>query len=285
VHATLNRLLFLGTPLLFLAPGCATTFETPPIARSSPSGEVRAFSDADAARLADELGRLGPEVRTLLGSTRAPPRVFLEREAIPGPVDALTTGNKIVIGAEAREEELVVLAHELAHWYLDGAWAALPGSVEEGVADVVAAQVLPEWRETLRGQHVHALATAEPLPDPGSALQLSSEECMRPGDEAQLRAVRALGYSVAQRIGLARLHALCADARAQGRGTLASELLMSEARLGERDLEAWRHALDPRLRLTFRASDGSVLATTEKTFPAHGPVPAGACSQEIEVFD
>ncbi len=271
--------------MLFLAPGCATTFATPPIVRSSPSGEVRAFSDADAARLADELGRLGPEVRALLGSTRAAPRVFLERDAIPGPVDALTTSNKIVIGAEAREQELVVLAHELAHWYLDGAWDALPGSIEEGVADLVAGELLPEWNAALRGDHARALANAAESSTPERTLRFSSADCIAAGNETELRLARARGYAVARRIGLARLRQLCEIARADGRESLAPALLMDEARLAGRDLEAWRHALDPRLRVTFRGADGSVLATSEKTFPAHGPVPAGSVSQEIEVFD
>jgi hypothetical protein len=285
VQATLHRFLGAAGPLLLLAPGCATTFATPPILTSSPSGEVRAWTDADAARARHELEQLGPRIRDLLGSRRGPPHVILARETIPGPVDALLAGEQIVIGAEAREQECVMLAHELAHWYLDGVWVALPGSVEEGVADLVAGEVLPEWSTALRGQHVQALVTTEPLPDPGPALLHSCEIDLEPQDEAQLRASRALGYAVARRIGLARLRVLCEAARAEGRKSLTSAQLMDEARLEERDLEAWRHALDARLRVTFRAADGSVLATTEKTLPAHGPVPKGSVQSEIEVFD
>lgn len=275
------------TVFLALLPcvSCAAAPEQPPWSHPSGAGDARAWSEADAARLGRALEVLGPRVRELLGSHRAPPRVRIDRNPLPGVLTGYTSEDEIVLGMQLREQPEATLAHELAHWYLDGEWDLLPPALEEGLADLVAVEVLPEIRVCTQRQHALVLDTSRQLPSWEEVLRLDTEDCKDVEHARRTVAARAMGYLLAKRIGVAGLRELCAMAHAQGLAMLPSDLVLQRSGLDSTSEAQWRHALDTRVRITFKAGDGSVILSRECGIEDALQVPPGAVRLEYEVID
>jgi len=288
-----------------MLPGCMPWIATPPFERNSAAGQARAWSQPDADRIAAELERSAPKVRLLLASTRGAPRVFVDREEIPGLPDAVTYRTLIVLGKDAAEQEEMLLVHELAHWYIGGVGEQLPLILEEGVADMVTGEVLPEWSLSIRALHAHFLRQIQSLPDPAAMFRIQDSSAWKGRSETEARALRAMGYALATRIGLDGLRELCAEARARGLAHIPPERLFERVRIDPLRLEDWTalvefppefpgspvvrapDSLPPGkcLKITFYGADGSVLRTT--LIPVFGScqVPRGTSRQLLEIVD
>jgi hypothetical protein len=177
------------------------------------------------------------------------------------------------------------LAHELTHAALSDAWRTLPGTLEEGLCDLASARICPESAARMRAGRlssagfvigglklelevsvpaaVHALGVGVHF---SARLKLDSESGQRVdpmgvfGEHAGLSSSRldsdhkkayyGLAFLVLERIeerqGLAGLHALCLEARAQDAEHVPVERLLAAADL-TRDPADWARAIDEAL--------------------------------------
>ena len=259
----------------------------PPRESRAAEGTVRAATTQDAERVARELDRLAPRVRALLPDARQRPLSVWVQDVptlywLPRTVMAEADGfyapgmHRIHLRQQAEDQERT-LAHELVHATLGPSWEALPGTLEEGLCDVVAAELCPESAARLRAGRLSSACLAF-----GSiVLDL---DCSLPGDYVSVRffahlrvdgapaasvdplevfqasaglssaklsphvkkALYGLAGMVVQRIvdrhGIEGLHALCLRARAAEEPRIPTDWVLEAAGL-DRDPEHWRRAL------------------------------------------
>ena len=146
----------------------------PPIVVETPFGMVRATSKDKASEIADLLERLAPQVKALLPGTQNRPidiwvqeslRVYRFQERpksvrgftlLSGEFDAKR------IHLQESGQSPWYLAHELVHALIGPAWQTLPGILEEGLGDVVAEKLNPEYEKHIRA---HRLLNASAFTD------------------------------------------------------------------------------------------------------------------------
>src|SRR5262245_21486383 len=162
----------------FLALGCLAP--PPPIVVATPYGEVRASSADKAREVADLLERLAPEVKAILpGAQDRPIDVWVQDELAvylfhkrPDSVRGFTLLEDEFdakrIHLQEGGQSPWYLAHELVHALIGSTWAALPGILEEGLGDVIAERLNPEYDEHIRS---HRLLNASAFTD-GLALEI-----------------------------------------------------------------------------------------------------------------
>jgi len=133
---------------------------------------VRAETPAEAWRVAAELCELGPRVRGLLpGVRQGPVEIWVQRELqlYRGRSESEHTFGFTVVSSKRihlrAENELQrhFLVHELVHALLDEGWKPLPGVLEEGMADLLATELVPEAAPRVRAARL--LRTASWLGD------------------------------------------------------------------------------------------------------------------------
>lgn len=188
-------------------------------------------------RVAAELIKLVPRVQATLGVWCGPlPHVVLLRRDLPGMTKAdCIRGDRIRIGREVREnplEERSTLAHELVHWFARGPWASLPAGVEEGLAQLVADELVPEYAAAERTSRAILLQLAArgdlgPI-DVDRALQ-KGPHGWEDSPPLMVPLAGALGHAIVLRVGRERLRDLCERARAEGRAELDLEVLYAAA--------------------------------------------------------
>ncbi len=277
--------------LAVLALGVAACQAFPP----SHSVQVHAGSvagaDARQARsMARALDELAPRVRAELpDAIERPLSVWLQevpllyvfpRTAMPeadGFYSPATHRIHLRAGAEDLER---TLAHELVHASLGPSWEALPGTLEEGLCDVVAARVCPASAARLRAGRLSSACLAlgglslelalslPPQASPaGLGLSLSARLCLE-GSREELdpltvfrssaglsstklsphvkKALYGLAGMVVQRLvdrhGVEGLHELCSEAQRRGLEVVPTEWVLECAGL-DADPAAWRRAL------------------------------------------
>ena len=254
------------------------------------SGLVSAASAPQAAHVARSLDELAPRVRAELPDTlERPLSVWLQevpllyvfpRTEMPeadGFYSPATHRIHLRAGAEDLER---TLAHELVHASLGPSWEALPGTLEEGLCDVIAARLCPASAPRLRAGRLSSAALAlggfsleltlalPPEASPaGVGLALAarlrlegSREELDPLDvfarSAGLsstklsphakKAFYGLAGLVVQRLvdrhGVEGLHELCVAARARGLASVPSAWILEAAGF-EADAQHWRRAL------------------------------------------
>ena len=152
----------------------------PPIVVETPFGEVRARDEGSAAEVAVLLERLLPEVRAILPGTQDRSiDVWVQKELA---VYLFHRRPESVRGFTLLEDEFDAkrihlqeggqspwyLAHELVHALIGPSWSPLPGILEEGLGDVVAERLNPEYENHIRS---HRLLNASAFTD-GLALDL-----------------------------------------------------------------------------------------------------------------
>jgi len=162
----------------------------PPIVVDTPYGAVRARTAVKAGEVAELLERLAPEVKALLpGAQDRPIDVWVQDELA---VYLFHKRAKSVRGFTLLENEFEAkrihlqesgespwyLAHELVHALIGPSWAPLPGILEEGLGDVIAETLNPEYEEHIRSHRLLnasaftggiALEVVYRQPDSGSA--------------------------------------------------------------------------------------------------------------------
>ena len=138
----------------------------PPIVVETPYGDVRADSENTAGVFADLLERLAPEVQRILpGSSKRPIDVWIQEEprvwryhARPESVRGFTLlasefdARRIHLQADGQSPWY--LSHELVHALIDRSWAPLPGILEEGLGDVVAEALNPDFAGHIRSHRL-----------------------------------------------------------------------------------------------------------------------------------
>jgi hypothetical protein len=152
----------------------------PPIVVETPFGAVRAASRGKADEVANLLVRLAPEVKAILpGSQDRPIDVWVQdRLAVylfherPDSVRGFTLLDDEFeakrIHLQESGQSPWYLAHELVHALIGPSWAPLPGILEEGLGDVIAEHLNPEYEEHIRS---HRLLNASAFTD-GIALDV-----------------------------------------------------------------------------------------------------------------
>ncbi len=150
--------------LLLLVGGCLAP--APPIVVDTPYGAVRAESRETANEVAGLLRKLAPEVRALLpDSQERSIDVWVQKnlqvyrfQRRPESVRGFTllndefTARRIHLQEDGQSPWY--LSHELVHALIGSSWAPLPGILEEGLGDVIAERLNPEYRGHIRAHRL-----------------------------------------------------------------------------------------------------------------------------------
>jgi hypothetical protein len=274
------------------APLLGACFAVPP-GEEAPSclGPVRAASRECAQEVAVLVNALAPRVEAAVPDAhleqlevwvQATPTLYAFGSSAYSDADGFwAEGVRRIHLRERADQADRTLAHELVHAGLGPVWRALPGTLEEGLCDHVAARLCPDAAPRLRAGRLASAALAlgglafdlelwlpaEARPDGVAVTSLTRLRLladppllMAPEDvfvvQAGLstthaqpgakKALYGLGFLVVERIvariGLDGLHGLCAEARAQDSDHASPERLRAAAGL-DGGPEAWSRAL------------------------------------------
>lgn len=147
-----------------LAAGCLAP--PPPIVVETPYGAVRARTSDKASEVADLLERLAPEVKALLPGAQdraidvwvqdqLAVYLFHERpESVRGFTLLESEFDAKRIHLQEGGQSPWYLAHELVHALIGPSWAPLPGILEEGLGDVIAETLNPEYKGHIRSHRL-----------------------------------------------------------------------------------------------------------------------------------
>ncbi|MEW6072202.1 MAG: hypothetical protein AB1726_06335 [Planctomycetota bacterium] len=153
-----------GAALLLPAGACLAP--PPAAAVETPFGTVRADTPESAAEFATLYERLVPRVRALLpGSQERPVELWVQEELMvyrdrprPESVRGFTVlGSEFAarrIHIEDQGQSAWYLSHELVHAQIGEDWRPLPGILEEGLADVVAEELVPRDSDHIRAHRL-----------------------------------------------------------------------------------------------------------------------------------
>ncbi len=254
-------------------------------------GTVRAASQARAQGIARALDELAPRVRALVPDARerslsvwvqeVPKLYWLPRTSMPEADGFYAPGMHRIHLREQAEDLERTLAHELVHATLGESWEVLPGTLEEGLCDVIAARLCPDSAARLRAGRLSSACLAlgnigfeldGSLPPEASAdgVQLRFLAHLRvdgpaaaPVDPLDVfrssaglssaklsphlkKALYGLAGMVVQRLvdrrGIEGLHELCLRAKLEGHAHVPTGWILEAAGL-DRDREHWRIAL------------------------------------------
>ncbi|MFN0242926.1 MAG: hypothetical protein ACKVWV_08560 [Planctomycetota bacterium] len=184
---------------------------------------------------------------------------------------------KLYVGRDTDPRMLrYIVAHELVHRALRAIgreWSPLPAVVEEGVCELIAQEIQPEFGVERRADHAVNLATMiqrrldleyprpvagnlqsatltlkanlerDGLPAPEAALRLSHAELFDLKSQGQQAALTSFGFLVARRIGVQRLFELCREANERGVNRVCADVLFAEAQLDCREPREWMPAI------------------------------------------
>ena len=253
-------------------------------------GRVRAADVVEAERVEALMARLRPELLELLPDSsfedlevwvQEKPSLYRFTSDATADAEGLWSPShrRIMLSRHADHLERT-LAHELTHAALGATWTALPGSLEEGLADHVSAAVCEDGAARLRAGRLSSacLATggleididvtrltpgrksASPRrgwsarvklkgetesTDPLDVFRLSAGLSSTRLDVGTKRGFYGLAFLVVQRIvdrdGYGALHAMCEDAQSSGQDKLGMRAVLEAAALDE-DPATWRRA-------------------------------------------
>lgn len=142
----------------------------PQVAHRSAAGVVRGADERETREVAEMLARLEPQILALLPDTdltgievwiqdephlyRFPQAAGFDAEGLYSPAH-----DRILLSRRAQDMERV-LAHELVHAALGSSWSRLPGTLEEGLCDAVAARLSDNDSARLRAGRLSGAALA-----------------------------------------------------------------------------------------------------------------------------
>lgn len=199
-------------------------YPRPPRAVESADAVVFARDRALGARALQHMQLVAPRIRELLGCDSKLPEIWLLDQArIQGRAGLHASGDDgdyLLIATSAAGSLEYLLAHELAHWRSDACGVELPSVVEEGLADVVVLEVMPELCALMLEQRANASPSQDwPLE---RALELDFESWGRLQRHEE-RELRSIGFLLVLELGLERLAELREMARAQGLARVPAE--------------------------------------------------------------
>lgn len=241
-------------------------------------GRVRAERTDRAQAVAEALDELLPRVLETLPGTRHPrlevwvqdvPALYAFQKSAYSDADGFyAEGMQRIHLREGSEHLARTLAHELVHASLDDSWDTLPGTLEEGLCDVVSAQLVPDAAARLSAGRLSSAAFATgglvidvelslPTGTPDESDDVRWSARMRLDGEPRVRVdpLRAFDvqaglstsslssaekrsyYGVAflvvrrivERVGFEGLHELCEQASADGLAVVPTEVLLDAA--------------------------------------------------------
>jgi hypothetical protein len=274
-----------------LAAGCLAS---PPREVLAGDGwRVRADSAQEAREVGVLLEGLRPRLLAALPDSSLPPslEVWMQDRPHLYALPIASTNEAEGLWAEDRSRILIArgaddiertLAHEMTHAALGPSWRTLPGSLEEGLCDAVAARLCPGGSARLRAGRLSSAALAlgglkltlelnAPGDEENSAqairarIVLSGEEAALAQDEhlrvfrvqaglsstrieaSAKRSYYGLSYLVVERIlervGFEGLHEMCATAEREGLSSVPYMRLLAAADLGPEREDWWQAAL------------------------------------------
>ncbi len=240
--------------LALIGSGCASTWSSaPPVTEVIEPVIVRAHTREDAERIAALRSEIEPKVRALLGSRRRGPEIWLLDQPTPGRHDAVVRAGKVWLSPACKHDEDLALAHAMAHWHFRGSWDRLPAIVREGLADLVAAAVLPRWRLAIPHRHKLCLEDSGPA-DLEGWMRLCATDPLILDDERQGPGLQAIGYAIAARIGFDGLWDACREAEAGGLEEFPLPRLLEQAGIDPVGRDGSRGAISVTLPLASRRS-------------------------------
>lgn len=192
-------------------------FHRPPLASRGEHGTVYTKDVELAEETKRVLRDIGPRIRALFPWKADTPQIWLmERELGTGSRASYVEGDRqnfILVGpVEVRELEHI-LAHELVHWFSQASAPDLPVVVEEGLADLLTAELVPAWAESI---YFLRAARFEPATwTTEQALRITYEEWAQTPGWQELEP-RAIGFGIARSVGTGGLEALRRRARSLG---------------------------------------------------------------------
>jgi hypothetical protein len=276
-------------PILALAAACQVA--PPPVRVDGPAGSVRGEHLAEALAVEGRLRSLEGQVLRLLPDAESrldevwvqeAPRLYRFADASYAEADGFwSEGHRRIHLRRDASSLSRTLAHELVHASLGDSWSALPGTLEEGLCDVVSARLCPEDSLSMRTGRLSAAALATGGLELEVELYLggSTSDALRLGALTRMRlssprplevepqevfeveaglsttalgadekkALYGLSYLLAHRIverrGFTGLNALCTRARREGHEEVPARWLLEAAGLPHAGREAWRQAL------------------------------------------
>ena len=260
----------------------------PPTALSQgPAGTVRAAAPSEALEVSEMLEELRPLVTLALPDATVPelevwvqpqPALYRFEGETYAEADGFWSSEHGRIHLREGASSLRrTLAHELVHASLGSSWDALPGSLEEGLCDLISLQLAPADAAAMRAGRLSAAAFATGgleldvevlMPGSGAAVGLGVQSRLRlmgelspdldPNDVFRVRAGLSstqlppndkkafYGLSllllerIVDRIGIEGLHELCTLATSQGRAQVPSSWLLAAAELRP---DGWHEAV------------------------------------------
>jgi hypothetical protein len=288
--ARAGRLLPVPVTLAALLFGCQVG--PPRASENAREGVVRASDPFVAVNVARDLDDLLPRVLALLPDTRRSPlevwvqetpALYAFKTSAYSDADGFFAEGAQRIHLRAGSDNLErTLAHELVHATLGPSWRTLPGTLEEGLCDVVSARLCPDAAARLAAGRLSSAAFATgglvldvelqmPTPDHNDASEACWSARLRLDGEPRLRidpllafdvhaglstsnlpaeekkACYGLAFVVVQRIversGFEGLHDLCAKAGAAGLETVPVAALLDAAGI-DGSVQSFHDAID-----------------------------------------
>lgn len=217
----------------------AIRFRIPRLHALGAEADVFADTPEDAARVAVLFDELAPKVRSILGDVRN----RRARVAVLDPSKlhnalGMNWGSWIFVASGYEGYERTILAHELVHWQRAGPWECLPGVIEEGLADSIAADLDPVNAGITASANLEALQ-APVISDPTISLAMSRDEVGHSHGRDPHGTLANSGYFITERIGIEGLRALCIRARHEGHRLIPVDWILKAADLPNSDVRQW----------------------------------------------
>ncbi len=276
--------------LLAIVSGCQVG--PPPVAFEGPGGLVRATAPTQALRVSEMLTELQPQVLDMLPDAverdlevwvQTQPALYRFEGDTYAEADGFwSVSHERIHLREGASSVRRTLAHELVHASLGASWGVLPGSLEEGLCDLISIHLVPEEATEMRAGRLSAAAFATGglaldievlLPakasrsgvglgattrvrllgaisedlDPNSVFDVAaglSTTKLATNDKKALYGLSFLLVErIVERIGLEGLHELCLRATEQGHHEVPREWLLEAAELQADERLAWHEVI------------------------------------------
>ncbi len=214
----MTRSLFTVLALLSLA-ACRSI---PRYEERSEAGVVRSDDPAQARRLLALAEELAPQVCARLGVEPTDPFVIhdapgSQRSGVAVRRDGDRIVERFILLGNAPDElpQRFIIAHELVHWYATAPWDRLPHTVEEGLADYLAAELAPEFRDNIAEDHDWILQTL--TPERRERAYIVDQRDWPKTPKSARDDTYSIGFEICRRLGVEGVRALCVRAENEGR--------------------------------------------------------------------